>query len=67
MILLEPVAETAQTTRPEDTGAREVPGDQKAVQGKQMGFSPDLGGWSFWSILGEGRLPRDPSSTLVNL
>lgn len=32
MILLEPVAETAQTTRPEDTGAREVPGDQKAVQ-----------------------------------
>lgn len=47
MILLEPVAETAQTTRPEDTGAREVPGDQKAVQGKQMGFSPDLGGWSF--------------------
>lgn len=34
MFLLEPVAGTAQTVRPEDTKAREVQGDQEAVLGK---------------------------------
>lgn len=47
MFLLEPVAGTTQTVRPEDTKASEVQGDQEAVLGKSVNSLSDLGGLSF--------------------